>query len=906
MFRFFVKTEWRDLNLSWILIALILSTNVLADDGRLKPIVLGALELHDAGYSDEKAALFSDRFSQLESVLGNSKTYLWVTRDDEVILDSAQSAACELLGDRCLLNEVSEAIATVPSVDETQEGFSTLSVKLDDTTYQIIFVSDTDEYRNGRAILAFQAFTKLFINRQVNFSSPIPEWLREGQEEYLSKAILSSMRLETGNSFGSYHNQVTSDIAGRVIDNAPLSVLESNYLDISSAAIIRLVHDYGMRSVFISFYDMHQSGLTWDETFYRSFNITPTDFSKSLESQIENGLDLGALREPNDLIDALEEPWRSNETSARALFDISPFKLLHVMEYSKTEGCPHTITISSYEYGDFNGDGYEDIVLGIEEYDGYNQHVDPMCSAPTHVVVIYGSETNASPDLSIIDSDALGNRDSVVADVNGDGIDDVLVVGAFHKDGSEGAYQADSPPISAMNLYLGSTEGLLKSTADVDNQTNLDLGDMRAEFATHGDLDGDGVEEFFFYGIGDGDPWPQPIVIDCPGICVAKYPSGFNYTTYPALSGVAIYNGALLDIDRDSDLDILINIEVDSQYDMGEPFASKRYSHAVYLQRDGIFDMSLPPDELALGFRLDNNTIPPIPDDDRILDIDATHYWESEVIDLTGDGVDELVTLENNQFHVLNPRFLISVYSHDIDSDVYSLTAQQPGDTKAQHDQNLVFRDLNGDTRLDIISTLSPKPDYRDTIAIHENIGSSWSLSTKGFNTFMEENMCNKIYTPDFDNDGNLDVVVACVRRDQLEIYFAGNQLTADRDRDGIPDELEIKNGTNPNLADSDSDGVIDNIDMFPVDSLEQIDTDSDGIGNNADTDDDGDGLSDSQEAIYGTNPLLKDTDSDGYTDTEETAAGTDPLDANSIPSKGLPIWLIKAAKDKMEQDTTN
>jgi hypothetical protein len=316
--------------------------------------------------------------------------------------------------------------------------------------------------------------------------------------------------------------------------------------------------------------------------------------------------------------------------------------------------------------------------------------------------------------------------------------------------------------------------------------------------------------------------------------------------------------------------------------------------------------MSLPPDELALGFRLDNNTIPPIPDDDRILDIDATHYWESEVIDLTGDGVDELVTLENNQFHVLNPRFLISVYSHDIDSDVYSLTAQQPGDTKAQHDQNLVFRDLNGDTRLDIISTLSPKPDYRDTIAIHENIGSSWSLSTKGFNTFMEENMCNKIYTPDFDNDGNLDVVVACVRRDQLEIYFAGNQLTADRDRDGIPDELEIKNGTNPNLADSDSDGVIDNIDMFPVDSLEQIDTDSDGIGNNADTDDDGDGLSDSQEAIYGTNPLLKDTDSDGYTDTEETAAGTDPLDANSIPSKGLPIWLIKAAKDKMEQDTTN
>ena len=35
---------------------------------------------------------------------------------------------------------------------------------------------------------------------------------------------------------------------------------------------------------------------------------------------------------------------------------------------------------------------------------------------------------------------------------------------------------------------------------------------------------------------------------------------------------------------------------------------------------------------------------------------------------------------------------------------------------------------------------------------------------------------------------------------------------------------------------------------------------------------------------------------------TEESIAVTDPLSANS----GLPIWLIKAAKDKMEQDSTN
>ena len=84
------------------------------------------------------------------------------------------------------------------------------------------------------------------------------------------------------------------------------------------------------------------------------------------------------------------------------------------------------------------------------------------------------------------------------------------------------------------------------------------------------------------------------------------------------------------------------------------------------------------------------------------------------------------------------------------------------------------------------------------------------------------------------------------------------------------------------------------------------IDTDGDGIANATDTDDDNDGVSDTQESIDGTNPLLADTDGDGYSDLVEVNLNSDPLDANSIPRKGLPIWLIKAAKDKVEQDATN
>jgi len=57
------------------------------------------------------------------------------------------------------------------------------------------------------------------------------------------------------------------------------------------------------------------------------------------------------------------------------------------------------------------------------------------------------------------------------------------------------------------------------------------------------------------------------------------------------------------------------------------------------------------------------------------------------------------------------------------------------------------------------------------------------------------------------------------------------------------------------------------------------------------DLDTDGDGLMDSMEAEYGTDPLNVDSDLDNYTDFQEIEQGTDPLDPADHPYAGG--WTI-------------
>ncbi len=76
-----------------------------------------------------------------------------------------------------------------------------------------------------------------------------------------------------------------------------------------------------------------------------------------------------------------------------------------------------------------------------------------------------------------------------------------------------------------------------------------------------------------------------------------------------------------------------------------------------------------------------------------------------------------------------------------------------------------------------------------------------------------------------------------------------------DTDGDGVGDNADAFPDDSAETQDSDNDGVGDVRDAFPADPNEFEDTDGDGVGDVADPDDDGDGFSDAEELVDGTNP---------------------------------------------------
>ncbi len=126
---------------------------------------------------------------------------------------------------------------------------------------------------------------------------------------------------------------------------------------------------------------------------------------------------------------------------------------------------------------------------------------------------------------------------------------------------------------------------------------------------------------------------------------------------------------------------------------------------------------------------------------------------------------------------------------------------------------------------------------------------------------------------------------------------LSANNADSDHDNDGIPNANDRFPYDATFFSDLDGDGFADDVDQFVLNPIESADTDGDGLGNNADRDDDGDGILDSNEYLLGTDPLVADvyafdspfidSDLDGVVDAED-AFPSDPTEIRDTDGDGL------------------
>ncbi|MBO0614634.1 hypothetical protein [Thiothrix fructosivorans] len=200
-----------------------------------------------------------------------------------------------------------------------------------------------------------------------------------------------------------------------------------------------------------------------------------------------------------------------------------------------------------------------------------------------------------------------------------------------------------------------------------------------------------------------------------------------------------------------------------------------------------------------------------------------------------------------------------------------------------------------------------------------------------GLTNAQEKTLGTNPLKADTDNDGENDAaevganIASPLNTDGTGAIDALESIKTDADSDGVEDELDSDDttnendtdgdglsnaaeqlaGTDPLKTDTDNDSESDSVEvganpLSPIntdgtggnDALESddLDADSDGVVNELDSDDangsndtDGDGLTNAQEKLLGTNPLKTDSDGDGKTDAAEVGPtiGT-PLDTDN------------------------
>ena len=522
--------------------------------------------------------------------------------------------------------------------------------------------------------------------------------------------------------------------------------------------------------------------------------------------------------------------------------------------------------------GDVNGDGNTDLLIGAPYHGeklqgaaylvsgtgfGFADSADGFSDGRIELGGIAGR--NGSWKFLGEPGEGLAGRHvSPAGDIDGDGMDDILIAAPHHSENglrSRGAlYLIASADLTAADEADDTSEAA--ATPESDGEISLAnvaaqsaswkiVGEADRNYAGRAamtaDLDGDGKLELIVgapgHQSGDGAVYILPIagleaadeadgtsdrVVDLGE--VAALPDGYRFTGDDASSGLfgpgSGAGGALsaADLDGDGRAELLVGAE---DYQEGGAWCpapgEQRQSGAVYVISSLDFAAADEADGVADGAaRLVN--VAGRPNSWQLLGepTDRLGASISAEADLDGDGRADLVMGGPEQFHRHGACGL---------SRGEGIAVILSGKDIAEADRRDGAED--GVVDFESLRRLERAADF-DLDGTENRLDS------------------------DDDNDGVADAEDA---------FPLDPGETADNDHDGIGDNAD---------PDDDNEGTPDRLDAFPFDPYETDDTDGDGTGNNADTDDDGDGTLDVDDAFPLDASETVDSDGDGVGDNAD------------------------------------
>ena len=492
--------------------------------------------------------------------------------------------------------------------------------------------------------------------------------------------------------------------------------------------------------------------------------------------------------------------------------------------------------LGSAAIGDFNGDGYDDVLYELNP-------------GALYLGVQYGSATGLDPANSdSYTGTELWRAAESVGDLNNDGYDDAVAV----------FVTSPSGPLALETAYVlwGSASGLDLSNPLSTPFRPSDMDSTDYEYigtATSGDFNGDGLPELVLGGKG-GHHWSTPgVVWVYSGTAGGPNPAAelrITASDHSARTEFGSQKDQLTvgDFNNDGYDDLAVGAPV-SNY-AGHPLTSPGAIYVYFGSSSGLrvsTELKLQAPSSHLGDFFASRVVAGDANNDGLIDLVASSPYEQPFGSTTPCGV---VVLYLNQ-GIANP--FINGNASELRSDCASTL---------KLGFSLQIEDLTGDGLNDLLVGAQT-----GTVLLPGSAAGPSFTGSFGF--------CNHGYvgSGDFDGDGGPDVV------SQHAKQWLASGTGIDEDCDGQPDTLADADGdgvedasdncpatANADQADSDGDAAGDVCDAFPNDSendadsdglggdvdncpaignADQADNDLDGFGDVCDSDDDNDGFAD-------------------------------------------------------------